>query len=120
MYATLTRQRKASPPAGTRSASCVMPPPFFQATAVKEDLRMILRAVGTHKSYSRHSPSPPREHHRALNPSMRTRAHRAVSQKSAYVGAEFRSRGITILGFALYCLGDDRIQISPHPALGRG
>jgi hypothetical protein len=30
-----------------------MPPPFFHGTAVKDDWRMILRAVGTRKSYSR-------------------------------------------------------------------
>ena len=53
MCATLTRHRKESPPAGTRIASCVIPPPFFQGSAVNEDLRMILRAVGTHESYSR-------------------------------------------------------------------
>ena len=40
MCATLTRQRKGSPLAGTRIASWVMPPPFFQGVAVKEALRM--------------------------------------------------------------------------------
>jgi hypothetical protein len=40
MFATLTRQRNGSPLAGTRIASCVMPPPFFQGVALKEDLRM--------------------------------------------------------------------------------
>src|SRR5216684_4206312 len=38
--ATLTRQRKGSPLAGTRIASCVIPPPFFQGVAVNEALRM--------------------------------------------------------------------------------
>ena len=41
MCATLTRQRNGSPLDGMRMASCVMPPPFFQGVAVKEDLRMI-------------------------------------------------------------------------------
>ncbi len=41
MSATLTRQTKVSPPAGTRMASWVMPPPFFQGVAVKDDRRMI-------------------------------------------------------------------------------
>lgn len=39
--ATLTRQRNATPLAGTRIASWVMPPPFFQGVAVKADCRMI-------------------------------------------------------------------------------
>ena len=39
--ATLTRQRNGSLLAGTGIASWVMPPPFFQGIAVKEDLRMI-------------------------------------------------------------------------------
>jgi len=39
--ATLTRQRNGSPLAGSRIASCVIPPPFFQGVAVKEALRMI-------------------------------------------------------------------------------
>src|SRR5882757_3216660 len=51
--ATLRRHRNGSPSAGTRIASCVMPPPFFHGTAVKDDWRMILRAVGTRESYSR-------------------------------------------------------------------
>jgi hypothetical protein len=41
MCATLTRQRNGSPLSGTRSASCVMPPPFFQGVALKDALRMI-------------------------------------------------------------------------------
>jgi len=43
MCATLTRQRNESPVAGTRIASCVMPPPFFQGAALNEDLRMICK-----------------------------------------------------------------------------
>ena len=39
--------KKASPSAGNRMASCVMPPPFFQGLAVNEDLRTICRAAGT-------------------------------------------------------------------------
>lgn len=78
MCATLTRQRKESPPAGTRIASCVMPPPFFQGIGVKEDLRMILTAAGTRESYSRQPQPPPREHDCALNPGMRMRMHRTV------------------------------------------
>jgi hypothetical protein len=33
MLATLTRHRKASAPAGTRIASCVVPPPFLHGVA---------------------------------------------------------------------------------------
>jgi len=46
MCATLTRHWKGSPPAGSRMASYVMPPPFFQGVAVKDAWRMILKAVG--------------------------------------------------------------------------
>jgi len=41
MCATLTRQRNESPLAGTRIASCVTPPPFFQGAATNDDRRMI-------------------------------------------------------------------------------
>ena len=53
MCATLTRHWKGSPPAGTRMASCVMPPQFFQGVAVNDERRMIVKAVGTRESYSR-------------------------------------------------------------------
>lgn len=41
MFATLTRQRNGSAFAGTRMASCVIPPPFFHGVALNDDLRMI-------------------------------------------------------------------------------
>src|SRR5580698_1915357 len=96
-----------------------MPPPFFHGVALKVDLRMILMSAGTRESYSRHPQMPPHEHCGALHPSMRTRAHRAVGQKTPYVGAQFSSRCIAVFRLALNCLDDDSVQISLYPAPGR-